>query len=446
MPTPAFLDKLNATASPNARLRWVCDHPFGRDRVARYELGNGLTVLLLVDRSAPVVSYATWYRVGSRHEKPGKTGLAHFFEHLMFNETEHLAAGEFDRKLEESGAESNAATWLDWTYYYEALPSERVGLAIQIEADRMAHLVLRQPQIDSEREVVSNERRMRVDDDPDGTANEMLYKLAYTKHSYHWPTIGWMEDIAAYTPADCEAFYRAYYAPNNATVVIVGDIKPQSVLAKLQLAYGEIPPSVVPAEDIVPEPPQLEPRTLTVLKPTTNEKIFVGYMGPSLGDHDHTPLNVLAEVMSGGRASRLYTTLVTEREVASEPRCWAATFRDPGIFEITATAREGHTAREIEQLIVSEIDKLSSELISEEELERAKARLELNQVQSLETANGKAEQIGFYETVLGDPSAAFARLDATRKVKREDIRRVARRYLVERARNTVYLLPEVTHA
>ncbi len=442
MPTPTFLDKLNAKASPNARLRWAGDHPFGRDRVMRYELGNGLTVLLLVDRSAPVVSYATWYRVGSRHEKPGKTGLAHFFEHLMFNETEHLKAGEFDRKLEESGAESNAATWLDWTYYYEALPADRVGLAIKLEADRMSHLVLREPQVESEREVVSNERRMRVDDDPDGIANELLYKLAYTKHSYHWPTIGWMEDIKAYTPADCEAFYRAFYAPNNATVVIVGDIKPQSVLAKLQKAYGEIPSSVVPPEDIAPEPPQLEPRSVEVVKPTTNEKVFIGYMGPSLGDHDHTPLNVLAEIMSGGRASRLYTKLVTEKEIATEPRCWAATFRDPGIFEITAAARDGHTARELEQVIVSEIDKLSTELVTDEELERAKARLELSQVQSLETASGKAEQIGFYETVLGEPSAAFIRLEATRKVKKEDIRRVARRYLVERARNTVYLLPE----
>ena len=179
---------------------------FGADEVQRYHLDNGLKILLLVDKSAPVVSYYTWFSVGSRHEKQGKTGLAHLFEHLMFNESGALKAGEFDRRMEEAGGETNAATWVDWTYYYESIPSASFPLVVKLESGRMAHLVLREPQVASEKEVVANERRFRVDDDVEGTANELLYKTAFTKHPYHWPTIGWMKDIQDFTPADCAAF------------------------------------------------------------------------------------------------------------------------------------------------------------------------------------------------------------------------------------------------
>ena len=243
-PPAELVARLNAGA-PTEAARWIYEGaiPFGDltttaaselPQVHRFRLGNGLRLLLLVDQAAPVVSYFTWFRVGSRHEKPGKTGLAHLFEHLMFNETQGLKAGEFDRKLEESGAESNAATWFDWTYYYEALPKDRFGLAVELESERMARLVLREPQVVSEKEVVTNERRMRVEDDPEGTANEILYKTAFTKHPYHWPTIGWMDDIQGFTPSDCEAFYATYYAPNNATVVVVGDVTEEDVLTRVR--------------------------------------------------------------------------------------------------------------------------------------------------------------------------------------------------------------------
>ena len=225
----------------------------------RWRLDNGLTVLVLVDASAPVASYHTWFNVGSRHEKPGKTGLAHLFEHLMFNETENLKAGTFDRKLEENGAETNAATWVDWTYYYESLPADRVKLAVKLEAERMARLVLREPQVASEKEVVANERRYRVDDDVEGAANELLYKTAFAEHPYGWPTIGWMEDIQGFTPEDCVAFYRTYYAPNNATVVVVGRrARARPAARHPRRVRRASPRQPIPPEDIVPEPPQLE--------------------------------------------------------------------------------------------------------------------------------------------------------------------------------------------
>ncbi|HVJ90190.1 MAG TPA: pitrilysin family protein [Labilithrix sp.] len=415
-------------------------------RLLCFRLGNGLRLLLLVDKSAPVLSYFTWFRVGSRHEKPGKTGLAHLFEHLMFNETEGLAANEFDRKLEENGAESNAATWLDWTYYYESLPKDRFSLAVQLESERMARLVLREPQVASEKEVVANERRMRVDDDVEGTANEILYKTAFTCHPYHWPTIGWMKDIENFTPDDCVAFYRTYYAPNNATVVVVGDVVEKDVLTRIRDAYGAIPASEIPEEDTQPEPPQRDQRELTLRKPTPSEKLLVGYRGPALGDADHATCVVLNEVLFGGRASRLYRELVTTREACTEVRGWVSTFRDPGLYELYFTARPGVAGESILSTLAVELARVKSELVSAEELDRAKARLELGLLQSLETTSGKAEQIGFYDTVLGDPTAAFRRLERYRRVTAGELRTAARRYFVDDARTLIRVLPETETA
>ena len=416
--------------------------PFGAGKVEKYTLDNGLRVRLFVDREAPVISYHTWFNVGSRHEKLGKTGLAHLFEHLMFNETENLPAGAFDRKLEENGAESNAATWVDWTYYHELLPADRVRLAVRLEAERMQHLVLREQQVASEKEVVANERRYRVDDDVEGVANELLYRTAFTRHPYHWPTIGWMEDIKGFTPDDCTAFYRTYYAPNNATIVVVGDVRERSLLSWIQDAYGAIPSQPIPAEDVSPEPPQIDERRLELRKPTASEKLLVAFKGPALGDADHATMSVLSEVLFGGRASRLYRALVVERELAIDVRGWVSTFRDPGLFECWTTARGAHTAPEILDVLDGAFARVRTEIVGDEEVARAKARLELGSLQQLETVSGKAEQIGFFEVVLGEPAHAFRRVEAYRRVTASDLRRVARRYLVDTARTVLRVTPE----
>lgn len=417
-------------------------HPFGRDSVHRWRLRNGLTVLVLVDAAAPVVAFHTWYNVGSRHERPGKTGLAHLFEHLMFGETENLGAGVFDRKLEESGAETNAATWVDWTYYHELLPADRIKLALKLEAERMQRLVLRDPQVASEKEVVANERRYRVDDDVEGAANELLYKTAFQSHPYHWPTIGWMADIQGFSPEDCAAFYRTYYAPNNATLVVVGDVRERELLSAIAGAYGAIPSQPIPAEDITPEAHQVSERRLEIRKPTASEKLLVAFKGPALGDADHATMSVLCEVLFGGRASRLYRTLVVERELAIEARGWVSTFRDPGLFECWITTRGTHTAVEVEPVLDAAFLGVRTDVVTDDELARAKARLELGSLQQLETVGGKAEQIGFFETVLGDPAHAFRRVEAYRRVTAGDLRRVARRYLVDSARTIVRVIPE----
>jgi zinc protease len=438
----AWAEQANGGAAPGAQLTYEGALPFGTETVHRWVLGNGLTVLLLVDDAAPVATYHTWFKVGSRHEHPGKTGLAHLFEHLMFNETENLGAGSFDRKLEENGAETNAATWVDWTYYYESLPAERLKLAIGLEAERMSRLVLREPQVASEKEVVANERRYRVDDDVEGTANELLYKTAFAQHPYRWPTIGWMEDIQGFTPEDCVSFYRTYYAPNNATVVVAGDVRERDVLLAIREAYGPLPSQVIPPEDIVPEPAQLEKREIEIRKPTATEKLLVAFKGPALGDADHAVATVLNEVLFGGRASRLYRALVVDKELATDVRGWVSTFRDPGLVECWATARGTHTTREMQTVLDGAFARVRDEVVTDDELARAKARLELGLLQQLETVPGKAEQIGFFETVLGDPAHAFRRVEAFRRTTASDLRRVARRYLIDSASTIVRVAPE----
>jgi zinc protease len=411
-------------------------------QIERFRFANGLLLLFLEDRSAPVVAYHTWFHVGSRHEREGKTGLAHFFEHLMFRETENLPEGEFDRKLEEAGAESNAATWLDWTHYNIAVPKDQMPLVVTLEAERMSRLVLGEEQVKSEKETVANERRYRVDDDVEGSVSELLWATAFSQHAYHWPTIGWMRDIEQYSPEDCREFYKTFYAPNNATVVVVGDVTEAALLAKMQKAYGETPPSELPIEDVKPEPPQTEERRLEVEKPTTTQKVTFGFKSPALGDFDHPALAILSEVLFGGRASRLHEELVRRREIATDVRVFLGMFHDPGLMEIYASARGEHTAEEILSVIDQELERVKNEPVPVEEIDRARARMELGLLAGLDTVDGKASTIGFYETVLARPAAAFERLEAYSRVTPSDLLRVARRYLVNAHRSVILVRPQ----
>jgi zinc protease len=437
-----------ATINQNAAEWGAVSHletvPFGnRLRVERFALKNGLEILACEDRSAPVVAFHTWFRVGSRHEREGKTGLAHLFEHLMFNEVEGRKSGEFDRLLEEAGAESNASTWLDWTQYNIAIPKDKLGLVVGLEAERMSRLVLREPQVTSEKEVVANERRYRVDDDVEGSVSELLWAMAFDKHAYKWPTIGWMKDIEGFTTEDCADFYRTYYAPNNATIVVVGDYSEAALLEKISRAYGAIGPSTLPVEDYQHEPPQTAERRREVQKPTPTEKLAVGYHAPALGDFEHLALSLLVDVLFGGRASRVHQRLVRQKELAADVRASVGPFRDPGLFEVYASAREGHRAEELLAELDAELAIAREKPVTTEELERARARTELGLLAGLETAEGKASTIGFYETVLGRPAAAFERLDALRRLGPSDLLRAARRYFTDSARSVVLVRAEL---
>jgi len=409
-------------------------------------MGNGLSILMVEDHAAPTVAYHTWFRVGSRHESPGKTGIAHLFEHLMFNETEKLEAGQFDRELEELGAESNASTWLDWTHYEIAVPATAFERVAELESERMQHLVLREPQVESEKEVVANERRYRVEDDVEGAVGEQLWATAFVRHPYRWPTIGWMSDIESFDVDDCQTFYRTYYAPNNATLVVVGDVSPERALRKLQDAYGDYVPAPIPDPPAEREPEQTAEKRLEVTKLTPTWKLNIGYHSPALSHPDHLPLSVLTEVLFGGRSSRLLKVLVRDLELASDVRASLSPLADPGLFEIFVSAREGVSAEQLLEVVDAELDRVLTDPITEDELVRATARTELSLLQGLSNNEGKASTIGFYEVVLGNPIAGFERLSALASLRPEDMAAVARRYLKRSARTVILVRPQANPA
>jgi zinc protease len=438
-----LIERLNrGVRKRNARWTFVRDHAFGDAlTLRRFRLGNGLTVLTLLDRSAPTVSYHTWFRVGSRHESPGKTGLAHLFEHLMFSETRSHPHGDFDRLMERAGAEANAATWTDWTCYYENAPRDALPLLIELEADRMSNLVLRTPQVASEKEVVANERKLRVEDDIEGKALELLYDSAFRRHPYRRPTIGSMEDIRGFTVRDCKQFYRTHYAPSNATVVIAGDFNEQKALSLVQRHYGGMsavrnPEPPTPSK----EPSQRAERILQLTAPTPTEKLLIGYHAPSFSDPDTPALVIANDVLFGGHSSRLHRVLCLDEEIALSVRGSISPFIDPGLFEMWIFLREGKRKEDALGLLDREVDRLESKGPSPLELEKAINQLELSFLHSMETAGGKAEQIGFYETVANDGAAVFDRLAAYRKVTGGDVKRAVAKYLRRSRRTRVEIL------
>lgn len=408
----------------------------------RHRLPNGLTVLALVDHTAPVISYQTWFKVGSRDERRGKTGLAHLFEHLMFNETRSLAHGEFDRRIEDAGGETNASTWVDWTHYHSDVPASELAVMVELEADRMANLVLRKPQLESEREVVQNERRFRVEDDVEGIASEVMYATAFTRHPYGHPTIGWKRDIAGFTTTDCRRFYRTYYAPNNAVLCVAGDFDERRLLQRVRTHYGKLRAARVSRRAFRREPEQHRERTRVLRRPTPTEKIALGYHAPAFGHLDHAALSVLNDLLIGSRSSRLFRRLVEDTDLVADLHGHVAPFAEPGLHEMWFSLREGRRAARALAVVDREIRRLQTQGVPEAELDRVKNRVELGFLVGLETASGKAEQAGFYETVLGDAGLLFTRLEAFRRVRVDDVRRVAREYLRESRRTRVTILPK----
>lgn len=426
----------------NAKLKLIAHMPFGEGlELCQYRMGNGLTVLLLVDGSAPVLSFHTWFRVGSRNDRPGKTGLAHLFEHLMFNETKNLPAGVFDRTLEAAGGENNAATWVDWTYYYANLPSSELELIVDLEADRMTNLVLRSAQVESEKQVVANERRYRVEDDVEGAVSELLYASVFKRHPYGQPTIGWMADIEGFTVRDCQNFYRTYYSPNNATLVLVGDFDQATALGLIQKRYGRLSAAVLPRYRPSTETRQRAERRINIKRSTPSERLLVGFRAPAFGDPDYPALMVANELLFGGRSSRLYRQLIRDRELAVEARGSLAPFSEPGLYEIWVVLRRGKTTRQALAIVDRELDRLLTKRVSRRELEKVINRIDLSFLQGLETASGKADRIGFYQTVLGDAGLLFERREAITRIGPQDIQRAANRFFKRQHRTIITVEP-----
>ncbi len=404
--------------------------------VHRARWPNGLRLLVQADDAAPLVSFQSWLDVGSRHERPGKTGLAHLFEHLMFNEAEELPPGAFDRHIEEMGGQANAATWTDWTYYHDEVPADALPELIELEARRFRGLVLRAPQVRCEKDVVANERRLRVEDDADGTLGELLWATAFRRHPYRWPTIGWMEDIRRFTVADARRFHRAFYVPQRLVLVAVGDVDPADLHARIDAAHGRWRRRSSPEPEILPEPPQRRERRVERALPTQVQRLAVGWRAPAYRDPSWTALDVVLDLLAGGRSSRLHRRLVEETEVAASVRGSLTPFRDPGLFELWVTLRPGRSAEEALGLLDEEIDRLLETGPSPEELQKSTARLELSLLSQLQSMEGRASEIGFHEVVTGRPDWPWQRLRWVQRLDPHRLHATARRHL-HRARRTV---------
>jgi zinc protease len=412
--------------------REIARAPLGPLSASKWELGNGLTAVLMSDPTATSVSYTTWFRVGSRdeNEPAGETGLAHLFEHLMFTQTKGQPAGAFDRSIEAVGGNANAMTYYDFTAYIDNVPPDQLGLMARLEADRMVNLALEKRQVANERDVVAEERLSSVEDSVDGSLDELMYKQAFRTHPYRWPVIGWMKDIKAMTERKASAFYRRFYTPDNAVVVIAGRFDEAAALDALARSYGALPRSSAPARPIAP--PELAPAAevrATLVRPVPADRLVVGYPAPGLADPDRAIYELIDELLLGGPSSRLYKKLVIEHELASSARGDVAPTRDPGLYAIWVQLTRGHTAVEAEELILQEIAGLARTPIPERELEKAKVRLETAFWRDLGSSHGKAELLGQFEIACGDFRRLFQRAGDYARVTPADIQRVVARYL-----------------
>lgn len=418
---------------------------WGNVEISRYKLENGLDIILALQKESPVFAYHTWFNVGSRHEKKGKTGIAHFFEHLLFKETKNLKEGEFDRTMEANGAITNAATWVDWTYYHEVLPSdlEKMELVIRLEADRMSNMVLNEKQIESERGVIQNERRFRVDNDIDGAMNEKLDSLAYGVHPYGQPTIGWMEDISKLALSDAVYFYKTYYAPNNATLIVVGNFNKEKVLGWIEKYYGGMESSKIPGQKIPSEPPQQFERRIVLQRDDIDvEKAIYAWHATDYQHIDTAALELLAEILFNGEGSRLYKRMVIDEEIATQISAALPHFKDPALFQVTVSMRKGHAVKKADDRIFKEIGKIQKRGVSQKELDRAKNRFEMDYYHGLESVSGKARALGHYHVISGDYKTVLRLMDRYQAVTVDDVQRVAKQYLVAGNRTVVTAVPK----
>lgn len=410
--------------------------------VRRWRLANGLGVVVAVDRAAPIVSYQTWFRVGSRHEEPGKTGLAHLFEHLMFGQTESLPPGEFDRVVEATGGESNAATWVDWTHYRLSLPAHELPLAIRLESERMHRLVLEADTVEPERDVVTNERRERVEDDIDGWLDEQLMATAFDVHPYRWPTIGWMADIRSVSLDDIRGFYRSWYAVNNATLVVVGAVEEADLLRQVVEAYGALAPAAVPERPAVCEPPPSGPREKVVGKPISSDRVLLGWRAVGQGHPDWAALELTTTLLAGSPSARLHRRLVIERELVSSVDVQLTPFRDPSLCRAAMTCTRGHHAADA----IAALDEVLAEVVAggvdAAELAKAQNLTETDFWAQLVDVDGKAEALGHHETALGDFRTLAELGRRLAAVTADDVVRVIRTYLVPEARTTIIAIPD----
>lgn len=410
-------------------------------KFVEYDLPNGLHVILHEDKSAPIVSQVVTYHVGSKNEKPDRTGFAHFFEHLMFEGSPNIPRGEFFKMVQNAGGSLNAFTNFDQTVYYITVPSNQLELAIWMESERMLQLKIDSIGVETQRGVVKEERKQSYENRPYGSILEKTMSRAYKVHPYRWIPIGSVQYIDQATYDEFYQFYKLFYVPNNACLSIAGDIDIDDTKELVQKYYGDIPRG----EGQIYRPKEVEPKQTVEVRDTVYDNIQLpaviqAYHMPAQGSEDYYALSMLTTLLTGGESSRLSKRLIDKEKLALGVQSIPFNLEDPSVFILFAIANFGKTNAEIEVVISEEIEKLKSELISDDELIKIQNQVETGFIEKNSTVQGKALQLANYHVFFGNANLINSEIDKYMKVTKDDIQRVAKEYLVKENRTVLYYL------
>lgn len=408
-----------------------------------YNLPNGLHVILHQDNSAPVITTGVMYHVGSKDEVKGRTGFAHFFEHLLFEGTPNIKRGEWMKIVASNGGQNNANTTSDRTYYYETFPSNNEQLGLWMEAERMRHAVINQIGVDTQREVVKEEKRMRMDNQPYGNLLTAILNNLFTNHPYHWPTIGSMEDLNAAKLDEFLDFYKKYYVPNNATLVVAGDLKPEQTKKWIEEYYGSIPKGEVFPKNFTKDAPISQEKEVTVTDPNIQLPAYIfAYRTPSNKEKDAYALQMLSTYLSNGKSSVLYKKLVDQDKKALAVQAFNLGMEDAGVFAFFTIPMGATTKATLQSDIDAEIKKLQTELISQEDYQKLQNQFENQFVNSNSSIQGIASSLATYNVLMGNTNLINKEIDIYRSITKEDLKNAANKYLNNNQRIIINYIPE----
>jgi zinc protease len=406
-------------------------------------LDNGLKVVFLEDHSTPIVHLQIWYHVGSKNERPGRTGFAHFFEHMMFKGSKNVEPEGHPSYISSVGGQSNAYTTEDATVFWETVPAQYLPLVLWLEADRMASLKIDESAFKKEREVVKEERRMRIENQPYGRLQEIISDQSFTVHPYKHPVIGSMQDLDAASVNDVRDFWQTYYVPNNATAVLVGDFDAKEALRLVTQYLGRVPKSDKPVpRDIPKEPAQTKEKRVTIHDDWPLPAVVVAHHITYDGNPDSYPLHIASKILSDGQSSRIYRKLVYEKQIALAAFGGGNIIEDPNLFFAVAIVQPGHTTEEAANALIDELDRLRSEPVSAAELQQAKNQFARDYILSRETDQQKAEQLGHAVVIHNDVRTADGEFDIFQNTTAADVQRVAQTYFTPENRLVLTILPK----